>query len=312
MHYYQWSRKDYAASTAYLTNGQDLAYRRMLDLYYDSETALPSDVALVARKVRCPVDDVQAVLDDKFTLQADGWHNNRADMELAKMHARAEKNRSNGALGGRKARFDDEPTGIPSVTQQEPTGFRVGSQQEPTLGIGLLGNGLSLSGEGEHERERPAPKPKRTKADTVERPDEVSEQHWKDWLAARAKKRAGAVTPTAWQAVVREARKAEWSLDAAVAECAARGWISFKAEWVSGSRPSTGKGSDDDNPWAGLTPEEAQAKYDREVEAYWNSEKWLTDALEDFRTSPSEKWEEMLAKMEQREADRVRPHLEGL
>ncbi|NDC25981.1 MAG: DUF1376 domain-containing protein, partial [Proteobacteria bacterium] len=34
MHYYPFHVGDYQAHTAHLTNTEDLAYRRMLDLYY--------------------------------------------------------------------------------------------------------------------------------------------------------------------------------------------------------------------------------------------------------------------------------------
>ena len=77
------------------------------------------------------------------------------------------------------------------------------------------------------------PKPKRTKA-AVERPEEVSEEHWRDWLSARSSKKAGPVTATALKLLVSEASKAGWSLDAAVGQAAARGWASFKADWVAG------------------------------------------------------------------------------
>lgn len=74
------------------------------------------------------------------------------------------------------------------------------------------------------------------KESAVARPASVNEQVWSDWLALRRSRRAD-VTPTALAGVEREAAKAGWTLQQAMAECCARGWIGFKAEWV-GQRPA--------------------------------------------------------------------------
>ena len=66
---------------------------------------------------------------------------------------------------------------------------------------------------------------------SVDRPAEVGEGHWRDWLAVRAAKKAGAVTGTALAAVRREAEKAGIPLDDAVRICAEKAWIGFNAAW---------------------------------------------------------------------------------
>jgi hypothetical protein len=65
--------------------------------------------------------------------------------------------------------------------------------------------------------------------DTVEPPDGVSIQVWKDFVKSRKVK----LTQTALDGIQREAIKAGWSLDDAMRECCARGWRGFKAEWVA-------------------------------------------------------------------------------
>ena len=52
MNYYPFNVGDYAAHTAHLDMLEDLAYRRMLDLYYRTEQALPSDWRQIARLIR--------------------------------------------------------------------------------------------------------------------------------------------------------------------------------------------------------------------------------------------------------------------
>jgi len=41
MHFYDFNIGDYAKKTQHLTNEEDLAYRRALDMYYDTEKPLP-------------------------------------------------------------------------------------------------------------------------------------------------------------------------------------------------------------------------------------------------------------------------------
>ena len=78
---------------------------------------------------------------------------------------------------------------------------------------------------------------------TVPKPDDVTETTWTDWLAHRKAKRA-AVTQTALDDIAREAAKAGYSLDQALATCCSRGWQGFCADWVlpkqGGGMPALG------------------------------------------------------------------------
>jgi len=71
---------------------------------------------------------------------------------------------------------------------------------------------------------------------TPAKPDGVSDQVWKDFLMMRKAKRAP-LTETAMKAIEREAEKARWPLNDALAETVARGWQGFKAAWVGTERP---------------------------------------------------------------------------
>jgi len=52
MNYYPFHVGDYASHTAHLEPMEDLAYRRLLDLYYLRETPLPADIQSTAKLVR--------------------------------------------------------------------------------------------------------------------------------------------------------------------------------------------------------------------------------------------------------------------
>jgi len=116
MHYYQFNIGDYRAATAHLTNQEDLAYRRLLDMYYDSEEKIPLDTEWVSRRLRLEPHVVRDVLQDMFVKQDDGWLHPKCEELIQIYQAMAEKNRANGRLGGRKK----NPVGIPVESQPEP------------------------------------------------------------------------------------------------------------------------------------------------------------------------------------------------
>lgn len=96
MHFYQFHIGDYATHTKHLTLFEDLAYRRLLDLYYTGEKALPLDVQQVARLIgmREHADEVSNVLTDFFSMTEVGFISKRCDEEIAKYHAKADRARA--------------------------------------------------------------------------------------------------------------------------------------------------------------------------------------------------------------------------
>lgn len=68
----------------------------------------------------------------------------------------------------------------------------------------------------------------------LKKPDQVSEQVWKDFTKHRKTKKAP-LTQTALDGIIREANLAGWTLEAALTECLERGWQGFKADWVNKS-----------------------------------------------------------------------------
>lgn len=62
-------------------------------------------------------------------------------------------------------------------------------------------------------------------------PTGVSKSVWKDFKKHRIAKKSP-ITDTAIEGIKREADKAGWTLENALAESCARGWTGFKAEWV--------------------------------------------------------------------------------
>lgn len=118
MHYYKFHIGDYRSSTAHLSNEEDLAYRRLLDFYYDTELPIPLDTQWVSRRIRVANEVVINVLKDFFIQTDDGWIQETCIKNIHEYHHKAETNRANGKSGGRPKK----PSGLPVATQSEPSG----------------------------------------------------------------------------------------------------------------------------------------------------------------------------------------------
>jgi len=94
MQHYQFHIGDYIKDTAHLTDAEDLAYRRLLDLYYTLEGPLPIDVKPLCRRARIAQDVAEQILSEFFIKTADGFHHSRCDRELERIYAKSEKARA--------------------------------------------------------------------------------------------------------------------------------------------------------------------------------------------------------------------------
>lgn len=120
MHYYQFNIGDYVKNTIHLSPMEDLAYRRLLDMYYDGECPIPNNIPLVSRRLRIDADIVESVLNEYFDLCEEGYRNHRADLQIEEYHAFLSKQKANGIKGGRPKKTQKKPMGNPSLTQTEP------------------------------------------------------------------------------------------------------------------------------------------------------------------------------------------------
>jgi uncharacterized protein YdaU (DUF1376 family) len=197
MFYYQFNIGDYASHTRNLSLLEDLAYRRLLDEYYLHERPLNASVTAVARQIgmRDNEDAVKFVLDNFFVETKEGFLNYRADKEIAHFHSKITQ-ASNAGKASAERRRNDRSTDVQPTNNQEP----ITNNQQPT-----------------------------TKLTTT--PEGVSQDIWDSFVEQRKKSKA-VITQTVIDSIQKEADKAGWTLEMALAECAARGWRGFKAEWV--------------------------------------------------------------------------------
>lgn len=196
MNFYPFHIGDYISHTSHLSDEEDLAYRRMIDLYYQSEQPF-TDIEFVARRVKSTTEIISVLLSDFFVKSEDGWRNKRADEEIAKYHAKAESARN--ANKAKLAKKSELITVLKSEPNQDAT-----KNQEPRT-----------------NNHKP----------NIKTPDGVTESVFKDYLEVRKTKKAK-WTETALKGLTKEAEKAGISLQDAMELCCARGWVGFKADWI--------------------------------------------------------------------------------
>jgi uncharacterized protein YdaU (DUF1376 family) len=208
MNYYEHHIGDYAQATAHLTFVEDAAYSRLIRKYYAEERPLPAELAAVQRLVGARTREeksaVQTVLEEFFFLEADGWHNKRADAEIDRYREKSSK-----AAASARARWD-KPQSTGNANAMRTHTERNAHQTPDTIHQTPIKN----------TRDKP-----------LSCPDGVTNEVWDGFLKVRKAKKAP-VTEAALAGIQREARKAGWSLNAALTECCARGWAGFKADWV--------------------------------------------------------------------------------
>lgn len=212
MNYYSFHVGDYAVHTRHLSLTEDLAYRRLLDLYYTNEGPITLDVERASKLIgmRDHVQDVSEILSNFFVKSEDGYRNKRCDEEIAAYRAKAER-----AKSANKARWSDKPASDPSLKSDAsriPT-----NNQEPIT-----------KNQSSSLRSEDAP----AKRAVVAKPVDVSEEVWSAFKTVRKAKKAP-ITDLAILGIRREAVKAGIDLEDALTVCCERGWAGFKAEWYT-------------------------------------------------------------------------------
>lgn len=123
MRYYEFNIGDYAADTVGLSPIEDLAYRRMIDMYYLSEQPLNGCSTDVARccGLRDYVAEVEYVLQRFFDLADGKYIHKRIEKDLERFRERVEKKRKAGRASAeaRKIKGSNEEEQADSTPDQQ-------------------------------------------------------------------------------------------------------------------------------------------------------------------------------------------------
>jgi len=201
MHFYSFNIGDYMSHTVHLSLMEDLAYRRCLDIYYLHEKPLPEDATEVARLIRMPEQkpEVVQVLEEFFTHEVGtGYVHKRTNEEITRYQAKIQA-ASRAGKASALARSNASSTKVQLNKKQET----LNKKQETN----------------------------------IKRPRNVSKKTWDDFLVHRKNKKAP-LTETALKGIKNEVKKTSISLEDALVMCQARGWQSFKSDWIEKEQKS--------------------------------------------------------------------------
>jgi uncharacterized protein YdaU (DUF1376 family) len=120
MHYYQHHIGDFIKATARLTDGQSMAYLRLLWMYYDSEKPLKPDTKVLAFQIGATIEETELLLDSFFWLAESGWHHTRCDQEIAEYRSFLEK-KSNAGKASAQRRKNNSSTSEQQVFNDRST-----------------------------------------------------------------------------------------------------------------------------------------------------------------------------------------------
>ncbi len=201
MHFYSFNIGDYMSHTVHLSLMEDLAYRRCLDIYYLHEKPLPEDATEVARLIRMPEHkpEVVQVLKEFFTHDVGtGYVHKRTNEEITKYQAKIQ-------AASRAGKASALARSNASLTKVQP------NKKQETLN--------------------------KKQETNIKRPNNVTKKTWEDFLIHR-KNLKKPLTETAFKGIKKEVSKTSISLEDALVMVQARGWQSFKSDWIEKEQKS--------------------------------------------------------------------------
>lgn len=124
MHSYFHHIGDFNTATRHLSRVERSIYRDLIDLYYETERCLTLDMKALCRRVIARSEEeisaLETVLQEFFEETSEGWMHPRCQQDIDAYHAKAERNRQVGKLGGRPRKSKEKPSGFFLETEINP------------------------------------------------------------------------------------------------------------------------------------------------------------------------------------------------
>lgn len=218
-YWFPWFPSRYNADTMHLSPLEDGIYRRLIDHYMLTKTALPENDAALARIVGMPIAEFKQTSSTVmvlFKVRSGFYYHKKCDEILSDQNERS-KERSERASKAAKAKAEKYSKFNADSATSRP--------QADLKDANALPNPATEQNITEHNRTVD------TKVSIIV-PDDVSTEVWSDFITHRKAKKSP-VTKTALDGIRREAIKAGISLQDAIVTIVNRGWTGFKAEWMN-------------------------------------------------------------------------------
>lgn len=216
---------DFNNATRHLNRIERSLYRDLIELYYDTEAQLPSDIEWISRRIIATEHstDVERMLNEFFVKTPNGWYHDRCEAELDDYRSKTTQK----ALAG-KASAEKKA----ERRRQALNGSSTSVEQA------LNGSSTEITNlEPRTINHKPVTNKKNTTRKRVLCVDDlvslgVDAQVAEDWLSIRKQKKLP-LTKTALSAIEVEAKKAGCTLAHAILIAASNGWAGYKADWVN-------------------------------------------------------------------------------
>jgi len=207
MYYYQHHIGDYRRDTGHLTLLEHGIYRQLLDLYYISEKPLDAHaMRLVCVRTADEQEAYKRILEDFFVKRDGKFYHKRCDEEINLFKNKSDKAKESASKRWNKNKDLKDANALQTDSDSDANDMLTKNHKPITINHKPINN-ITTAPEG------------------------VSVDVWYSFVQQRKKSRA-VITETVINSIQKEANKAGWTLEMALAECAARGWRGFKAEWV--------------------------------------------------------------------------------
>lgn len=262
MYYYQKHIGDYRSATAHLDLLHHGVYQYLMETCYMNEQPLPIEVAKVCRlcgaRTQEEKEAVQNILDEFFTLTEKGWVNSRVEKEINAYHANSDKNRTNGAKGGRprKNKTQNNPVGFDSVSSGLENDANSKPNQKATINHKPLTinqepvTNINITADESAKNPKPRRITKKQKAINALIEMGVGEKY----AQAVIEKRKGSVfTELAIEEIKLQAEAVNLNFVQAIEFAAKQEWGSFRADWYQNrmaKQQQAYHSQNQANPWA--------------------------------------------------------------
>ena len=227
---------DYLADTMHLTTEEHGAYLLLIMNYWQTGHAIPKKrLASVARMSNERWADVENSLNEFFTETPTGdWFHARIEGDLFKVKGKSESASAAGKASAAK-RAASKPRMNTDNSNERSTNVADPLQRKA--------NHTDTDKDKDKDKEvNPLPdKPARvpTKKTVFNKPEDVSELVWNDFLIVRKAKNSP-ITESSISGIRREAGKVNISFEDALIVCIERNWQAFKSEWHNPEKTPSG------------------------------------------------------------------------
>ena len=218
MNYVQFHLGDWLSGTALLSPTERGVYMDLLVRYYKEERPILQEECKRIARAYAPTEQeaMQYVLQTFFTLDEDGYRHSRCDEEIEKARAVSDKRkRAASARWSKNGNLDAEAKQVHSKCIANGM---LTKNQEPIT--------------NNHQIDKEINKEKPTKKTSAQKPDDISDSVWVDWVEHRKQKKAS-VSELVINGLRKEAEIAGLRLEEVMTIQVMNGWQGFRASWLS-------------------------------------------------------------------------------